>query len=334
MEKNLISIVVPIYKVERYLRQCIESIQKQTYTNLEIILVDDGSPDQCGNICEEYAKEDSRIVVVHKENGGLSDARNAGIKIAKGKYIAFIDSDDYIEKNYVEFLYYAITENRVDIAQCGINQVTEEGRLLKTTTEDVDSVKTAEEILEGMCQEEWNNVVVWNKLYARKLFENIQFPKGKIHEDEFTTYKIVYTVEKVAVICEPLYNYRNNNNSITKRKFNQKTLDGLEALKERLAFYKKEKKKTLYNLALIHIIGKLRFYYEGVRLEIENSNDLQKELLKEYRKLYKQAKKMKEFKRKDKIRSCIFYYMPNLWTWAKSKKEMEVLSEREKTIND
>ena len=113
--KDLITIVVPVYKVEQYLDKCVNSIINQTYKNLEIILVDDGSPDNCGKMCDEYAKNDNRIVVIHKENGGLSDARNAGIEIAKGKYISFIDSDDYVTEDYVEFLYALISNNNVEV---------------------------------------------------------------------------------------------------------------------------------------------------------------------------------------------------------------------------
>ena len=114
--EDLISVVVPIYNVENYIKKCVDSILSQTYKNLEIILVDDGSPDNCPQICDEYAQKDNRIKVIHKENGGLSDARNAGIDISKGKFITFIDSDDYIEKDYVEVLYNSIKENASDMA--------------------------------------------------------------------------------------------------------------------------------------------------------------------------------------------------------------------------
>ena len=114
--EELISVVVPVYNVEKYIDKCINSIINQTYKNLEIILVDDGSPDNCGNICDEYAKKDNRIIVIHKENGGLSDARNTGIEVSKGKYITFIDSDDYISDNYVSFLYNLIIEYKADIS--------------------------------------------------------------------------------------------------------------------------------------------------------------------------------------------------------------------------
>ena len=179
-ESDLISIVVPIYKVEKYINKCIESILNQTYKNLEIILVDDGSPDNCGKIADEYAKKDNRIKVIHKKNGGLSDARNAGIDIVKGKYIAFVDSDDYIEKEYIEIMYNAIRTNKVKIVQCGINKVNDDGKVLDSYGYlDNELINSKRIIEEKYTKYPISNVVAWNKLYSTDLFKDIRYPVRK-----------------------------------------------------------------------------------------------------------------------------------------------------------
>ena len=178
---ELISVIVPIYKVEQYLDQCVESIRVQTYKNLEIILVDDGSPDKCPELCEQYALKDERIIVVHKKNGGLSDARNYGINVSTGNYIIFVDGDDYIEKNMIQRLYDALQNSKADIVVGGINYVDEYGKILP---------KTQENLPEGIMSQQdfWNKyygcytipcVVVWNKIYKKSFFKDIKFSKGK-----------------------------------------------------------------------------------------------------------------------------------------------------------
>ena len=147
MENQLISIIVPIYNVEKYLKQCIESIISQTYRNIEIILVDDGSPDNCGKICDEYSQKDKRIIVLHKENGGLSDARNKGIDIAKGDYLTFVDSDDFVNIDYIEKLYNSIKFNNTKLAQCGISKVDENNEIIEKLNYEKNQIKTSHEIL-------------------------------------------------------------------------------------------------------------------------------------------------------------------------------------------
>ena len=194
---------LPIYKVEPYLRRAIDSIIKQSYSNLEIILVDDGSPDKCGEICDEYGLLDDRIKVIHKENGGLSDARNAGLDIAAGEYIAFVDSDDYIAGDYVETLLAALNEHDADVAMCAYavtSSLEYDGSIFEAGHDDdkkrdgAIEVCSREELLKNLydanhCDATYF-IVAWNKLYKASLWEGIRFPKGKIHEDEATTYKI------------------------------------------------------------------------------------------------------------------------------------------------
>lgn len=258
---DVISIVVPIYKVEKYLEKCIDSIINQDYKNLEIILVDDGSPDRCPQTCDEYANKDERIKVIHKENGGLSDARNAGIKVATGKYIAFIDSDDYVTENYISTLLYTIKKYDADISACNYIKLYEDSGIEKVkpkTNEDL--VMTNIEAMKDLFTLPNNSdVVAWNKLYKTSLFtqNNIEFPKGKLHEDNFTTYKLYYYSNKVVFTNVPCYYYLQRKDSIMGKKFNIKRLDILLACYQQIDFIHKNNlnlhDEVLFNSFLIHL---------------------------------------------------------------------------------
>lgn len=235
-----ISIIVPVYKVEEYLPRCIDSILAQSFTDFELILVDDGSPDNCGTICDEYANKDKRIIVIHKENGGLSDARNAGLDIAKGKYIGFVDSDDWIESNMYQYLHDNIIANDADIAECFYRRTNEKG---KADFDELQSViQTGEEaVIQIYTSDIFCNIVVWNKLYDATLFEQLRFPKGRINEDQFVTPRLLASAEKVFSGSYIGYNYFIRENSITNSSYSKKNLDEFYALKETKDFYKENK---------------------------------------------------------------------------------------------
>ena len=321
MENQLISIIVPIYNVEKYLKQCIESIISQTYRNIEIILVDDGSPDNCGKICDEYSQKDKRIIVIHKENGGLSDARNKGIDIAKGDYLTFIDSDDFVNIDYIEKLYNSIKLNNTKLAQCGISKVNENNEIIEKLNYDENYIKTSHEILNELYGKHLiENVVVWNKMYAKELFRNIRFPVGKIHEDEFTTYKIFYSVDRISLLSDCLYNYRQTNESIIGKKFNKKRLDLLEALEERIEFFKNNKEQELYIKTLKYYLENLRVYYVKVKKYIKDSLDIQKTIKVNYKKTYKKYAKQKDISIKNKLKSLLFFVSPSAFYLIKQNK--------------
>ena len=182
MEK--ISIIVPIYNVEKYLEKCIKSILSQTYKNLEIILVDDGSPDKCGMICDKYKEIDDRIIVIHQENKGLSGARNTGLKNANGKYVCFIDSDDYINEHMIETLYENLIKTGSDISICDFFQVKENENIKIKKIENAVKIMNKQECLKKLLYHKYKlDIVTWNKLYKQELFNNIEFPEGKIYED-------------------------------------------------------------------------------------------------------------------------------------------------------
>ncbi len=231
----LISIIVPVYKVEAYLDQCVSSIVNQTYKNLEILLVDDGSPDNCGAMCDAWAEKDSRIRVIHKENGGLSDARNVGMAAATGVYIGFVDSDDYIAPTMYEELLSRLTETGSDIAACGVQRVWEDGKTAMFTRPGSIILDNAA-AMESILREDWLKQPVWYKLYRRDVTEGILFEKGKYHEDVFWSYQPMARAKRVCVFDTPLYFYRQRAGSIMGEPFSIKRLDALEAMQQRLQF--------------------------------------------------------------------------------------------------
>ena len=241
--EDLVSVVVPIYKVQDYLKKCIDSILNQTYDNLEIILVDDGSPDQCGQICDAYALKDKRIQVIHKENGGLSDARNYGMAVATGKYITFIDSDDFIHARYIEILLRIVKEKQADIVvgDFCLFQESDECQEKDISDEAISEaqVLTSKHLYddEFIRRETTRLTVAWGKLYARNLWDGIRYPVGKIHEDTFTTYKLMERANRVVYLKEPIYFWRENPNSITRGTFTLAHLLGLDAFQEQLEYF-------------------------------------------------------------------------------------------------
>ena len=229
----LISIIVPVYKVEKYLDKCIESLVNQTYTNIEIILVNDGSPDRCPDICEKWKKIDDRIIVLNKKNGGQSDARNAGMKIAKGMYFIFTDSDDYVSKNYVEYLYGILESTGADIA-VGKMENFPEGSSPKIEKSDSNYILTFNSIeaIQDFLYEKHFATNVTAKLYKKELFDGIEFPKGKKYEDLYVFYKIISKCNIVVYGNKSIYYYMIRCNSTIGTLNPLKSKDFLLAAKE------------------------------------------------------------------------------------------------------
>lgn len=238
MELPLISVIVPIYKVEPYFDKCISSIVNQTYTNLEIILVDDGSPDQCPQMCDAWAEKDARIRVIHKENGGLSDARNAGMAVATGELMTFVDSDDWIDPDMYKHLYQRMVEDYSDIAACGVQMVWEDGTPPRILTRMGNHVLSKEEAMQAIIEESWLKQPVWYKLYKTNLIKDILFPVGKYHEDVFWSYQAVDRANKISVSDHVGYYYLQRNGSIMGEEYSLKRLDAIEAKVQRHAYIK------------------------------------------------------------------------------------------------
>lgn len=237
---DLISIIVPVYKVEPYLDRCVQSIVDQTYTNLEIILVDDGSPDTCPAMCDAWAEKDSRIKVIHKENGGLSDARNAGMAVATGEYMGFVDSDDYIAPEMYRLLYERLTAEGSDIAACGVEMVYEDGAPSQSLTRSGSCILDQNAAMEAIISETWLKQPVWYKLYKTELIQDILFPVGKYHEDVFWSYQAVGRAQKVSIFDRPCYFYTQRKGSIMGERYSLKRLDALDAKVNRIDYLEKE----------------------------------------------------------------------------------------------
>jgi len=278
--KPLISVIIPVYGVEKYLRRAVDSVLKQSYRNLEIILVDDGSPDGCPAICDEYAAKEARVRVIHKENGGLSDARNAGLDIAGGEYIAFLDSDDYFAPFFIEVLYNELIRTDAQVVLCRY-EVTEE--LLPEHGPDFDAVlKTYREgeadckeydrkqmllnQYDALCKDATYFIVAWNKLYKASLWKDVRFPKGKIHEDEATTYRIFDKITKGVYVDVPMYAYFSMQDSITRAKFNTRRLQWFDALDDRIAFLiEKDEQEAVHAAVRARADGAIKYYYPLVK---------------------------------------------------------------------
>ena len=234
---DLISVIVPIYKVEDYLDACIGSIVAQTYPHLEIILVDDGSPDGCGALCDEWAKRDDRIKVIHKPNGGLSDARNAGLEVASGDYIAFVDSDDWIEPGMYEQMLAALLQEDADICACRISSRYPDRRADWGCPEY--RVTGPEQTYAMLYDDAAYPVSAWNKLYRKELWKELRFPVGKICEDAFTTYRLIHSAKRIVQLPEALYCYRIRPESIMTSRFSPRRMDEEEVWRVNYEFMKR-----------------------------------------------------------------------------------------------
>lgn len=234
----MISVIVPVYNVDKYIHRCVQSIIKQTFTDLEVILVDDGSTDDSGEICDELATIDSRITVIHKVNGGISSARNAGLAVASGDYIGFVDSDDEIAPTMYERLLTATKESKSQIACCGYKALDEDGNPCKQIYSDVPAgIMTVDEYVSTINKNSRTHaelVVVWNKLYSRKVMEDVTFREGIIHEDEFFLNHTVLNTDKISIIADQLYYYYQHPKSVIHVDFDSRRINYFFAVKERV----------------------------------------------------------------------------------------------------
>ena len=283
MTTPLISVIVPVYRVEEYLERCVKSILSQTYKNLEVILVDDGSPDQCPAICDACAEKDARVKVIHQENKGLSGARNAGIDAASGEYLAFVDSDDYVSPHFIEELYQLLQDTGCAIGQCRFSYVKGDGLV-----EEGDSafcIYRGESLMEQLYGPEEKAtcfVVAWNKLYRAELFKEtgIRYPEGRIHEDEATTYRLFHEAKKLAFLDRALYGYYTENGGSITSVFSAKRLQWLTAHEERLAFFKKNGYEKLLPAAYRKLCDACITFYFRCTEQVKDAEELKKELRK------------------------------------------------------
>lgn len=289
-----VSVIVPIYNVERYLQSCIDSILVQTYPYIEIILVDDGSPDLCGNICDKNSVLDERIRVIHKKNEGLSSARNAGLDLATGKYVVFVDSDDTIHAQFIEILLDLCERYQCDVAQCDFLVISENSMKLPLNPQQSLSFYSGKQAVSSLCMGNDNvkYLVPWNKIYRRDLFQGIRYPVRRLHEDEFITYKILWKAQRVAVTNQYLYYYLKRSDSIMGSKFSIKRLDCHDAFQERLEFLKRNGLEKEYDVTLRSYINLIERDCALLKEHVEDCEDICAELIEKKERLAKQLPPM------------------------------------------
>lgn len=314
MNKPLVSVIVPIYNVERYLKACIDSIINQTYSNLEIILVDDGSPDKCPEICDEYARLDNRIKVIHQKNGGLSDARNVGLDIATGKYISFVDSDDILHPEFIEILYRPISLQKKGISVCAFRPFYKSNPGDLMCARESDYLITLEMLLEQnssmntFLSMECNSVC--NKLFSAELIKSIRFPKGKLYEDVATTYKVLFEAETIYYVPMQLYVYRVRDDSIMGSKiFSERYLDFIDFLHETIRWLENNGFPQYARFYYPALLMPEMYAWWGLKNVIRNK-DLARDMLDKYRQDAKLAMPTRFFSKRKQLLFIILGKMP------------------------
>lgn len=282
--KEKISIIVPVYKVEKYLERCVNSLLNQTYKNIEIILVNDGSPDNCPAICDDYASKDSRVKVIHKNNGGLSDARNIGIENSTGEYLSFVDSDDWVKNDFIEELYSNIIREKACISIVGCELVWDSGKSITFSDKKDYFVYNQENAIKELLKQDKFHCMVCQKMYKRDIFSDIKFPLGKIYEDVAVSLPTFLKAHKVVFSGDPKYYYFQRENSIVNEKFSKEKLYFLDCCKEIIDYSNNHNKifdKEAHNFYLRALLMLLLQLYSDVRTR---NSEICKQLEKEVRK--------------------------------------------------
>lgn len=318
-EENLITVILPIYNVEKYLRRAVDSIRKQTYKNLEIILVDDGSSDGCKDICDELALEDKRIKTIHKKNGGVSDARNCGLANATGDYITFVDPDDWIYPCMYEHMMNAMKENQAEIVMCSY-QIEEDGKesyIGKCNLEENEkfvllSREQGQQIYFSGTKKATEGCVLWNKIVKADLYSGISFPLNRIQEDESITFKLMYRAKKIVYTKTPYYVYTVRKDGYMNGGFKESRFGLFLAYQERIEFYKKQKEfEFLKSQILLYLHMMAQYYFWTKRAKKFNS------FMNQYRRnwifYYKQNRKNISLSKREKLECEMFCYFPILY---------------------
>ena len=274
--ETAISVIVPVYRVEKYLPACIDSILNQTFTDFELILVDDGSPDRCPEICDETAKRDARVRVIHQANAGLSAARNAGIEAAHGAWLSFVDSDDYIAPQFYEKLYQTAQRTDADCVMCCVQNVDESGKPIDSALMRVaDEVKTGREVLRKIGRDDVTPyLTAWNKLYRRKLFNTLRYPAGRQNEDVFVFAELFCQVQRAACVAEPLYFYRKRIDSIMNSAVTLRNLDEMWAYVNCFEHLQQDDEESILKETEKRVFAKLTGVYYRVTEEDRYSNKM------------------------------------------------------------
>lgn len=313
---DLISVIIPVYKVEKYIGKCVDSVINQTYRNLEIFLVDDGSPDNCPAICDEYAQKDSRVKVIHKPNGGLSDARNAALDVMTGDYVTFVDSDDYLAPDAVEILYYSLKKEDADVSVGNMVSVDENGKeeMLSGFSSD-HKVLTGSDVLSTI-----NRPNAPSKLYKSEIYKNIRFPVGRLYEDVFVYHKVLAKTKKMVLTGKTVYYYLTRSGSIMRGEYNIRFTDIIDATKSRYEWLDSIGQTRIANEMRLFIYSRVAVAYA----HLDKNDPIHAKRLKEikgiYNECYKVLMKDKYVSVKQKVRLWLLYRFPALHTKLFGKK--------------
>lgn len=322
---NKISVIIPVYNVEKYLPQCLESVINQTYHNLEIILVDDGSTDSSPQICNDYATKDNRIKLIHKENGGSSDARNEGLKLISSNFVAFVDSDDILSPHLYQILMDILLKTDSDIAECSFSEFEKDHKLdvLKIINsgkfEIFDTEGALTQIMKGSL-----SIVVWNKIYKTKVLKDICFPKGKFIDDVYWTYKVFGNAIKVVKVPEPLYYYRKRNSSIMGGPYSIQRLDILQALEEMMLYFHEFFPKLEKPATKVYCFVSMSHYCQlTVHHEIDANKVFRKKIFSQMKK-YNRLSILKNWHWKDITWFQLFIWSPKYYIKLRDGMESRV----------
>lgn len=309
---KLISIVVAVYNVEKYISACIDSLLAQNYANVEIILVDDGSTDHSGEICDSYSKRDKRIKVIHKENGGLSSARNVGIEMANGSLIGFVDGDDTVEKEMYEQLYTNMISTNSDISICGRYYVYEDGeKVIRYKEKPEMKVMNSKEAIAEMNSFSSFDMAAWDKLYKTSLFNSIRFPVGKLSEDYFIMYKLFLSSDKICYTPKPLYNYMQRQNSISHTK--NINFDFIEAAKEQMIGVEEKYPELKDILHTAYASANMTVYDFYLKEQVKCPSSVRKRMQKIVKENLKYVNKNRSLPFSKKIQALLFAYSVNTY---------------------
>lgn len=307
--RNKISVIVPIYNVEKYLENCLQSIINQTYQNLEIILIDDGSTDESGFICNKYAQKDSRILVKHIRNAGQANARNIGLDMATGDYISFVDSDDWLEKNMLAELLTLCLDNDAQVSSCGYQKITKNSLSETSSEECYIKILSFKDIIKGLLSQNEVRFEVWNKLYDKKLLSDIRFKSGQLHEEVYFNKQVFFNINKMVYTNKKLYNYNANREGSTASSFKSSQLCIFDEFK---TFSKElEQMNLLDEKKIIEAIATdfaVNFYYNATKLKVDKNI---KKCLIECFKYFYRVDKSNMYQKKQKCK--LFDLSPNLY---------------------
>ena len=307
-----LSIIVPIYKVEKYLDECIQSILGQTFTDFELILVDDGSPDACPQMCDAAAEQDSRVRVIHQKNGGLSAARNTGIEAARGNWLGFVDSDDFVAPDMYEKLYHAAVNAGADCAMCSVHLIHEDGSWMDTLQhwKVYGGGYTGEDILKTIT---WQNnapyLVAWNKLYRREVFRTLRYPVGRINEDVFVFAELFDTIKMVACVEQPLYFYRQRTGSIMQSKCTLRNLDEMWSFVHCFECFQRSGRMEMLPFVESRVFAKLTGVYYRLSAQ-EQHSDAMRQAMAAQKKAAKFLRQQGMLTKKAALRTMLFQTFP------------------------